>query len=92
MEEGTIEGRVMDKQGDVLPGVVVTATSDSIQGQRTTVTNAEGQYRFPLLSPGQYELTAMLTGFHTQRVSDVVVRVGRTVEVNFTLELATAHG
>ncbi len=41
---GTLTGRVEDPDGGVLPGVVVTATSPSLQGSRTTVTNDNGDY------------------------------------------------
>src|SRR5690606_36345147 len=36
---GTIQGRVSDAQGAVLPGVTVTATSPALIGQQTTVTS-----------------------------------------------------
>ena len=35
---GTIKGKVADTQGAVLPGVTVTATSPSLIGAQTTVT------------------------------------------------------
>ena len=49
---GTIQGRVADSQGAVLPGVTVTATSPSALGAQTTVTSETGNYRFPALPPG----------------------------------------
>ena len=54
---GTIQGRVADAQGAVLPGVTVTATSPSALGAQTTVTSETGNYRFPAVPPGTYELT-----------------------------------
>ena len=44
---GTIQGRVADSSGGVLPGVTVTATSPSMIGAQTQVTNENGSYRFP---------------------------------------------
>ena len=44
---GTIQGKVTDSQGAVLPGVTVTATSPSMLGAQTTVTSETGNYRFP---------------------------------------------
>ena len=49
---GTIQGRVTDAQGAVLPGVTVTATSPSALGAQTTVTSETGNYRFPAIPPG----------------------------------------
>ena len=44
---GTIQGRVADAQGAVLPGVTVTATSPALIRPQTTVTSETGNYRFP---------------------------------------------
>ena len=62
---GTIQGRVSDSQGAVLPGVTVTATSPAALGAQTTVTSETGNYRFPAVPPGNYELTFELAGFNT---------------------------
>jgi hypothetical protein len=48
---GAISGRVLDQSGDPVPGVTVTATSPSLQGSRTVVTSAVGDYVLPLLAP-----------------------------------------
>src|SRR4051794_1040730 len=52
-----INGRVIDAQGGVLPGVTVTATAEATGYVRSTVTNGEGYFGLPLLPPGQYDLT-----------------------------------
>ena len=49
---GTIQGRVADAQGAVLPGVTVTATSPAMIQPQTTVTSETGNYRFPAVPPG----------------------------------------
>ncbi|MCC7032460.1 MAG: carboxypeptidase regulatory-like domain-containing protein, partial [Acidobacteria bacterium] len=49
---GTIQGRITDAQGAVLPGVTVTAASPSMIGQQTTVSSETGNYRFPAVPPG----------------------------------------
>ena len=49
---GLIRGTVTDPQGGVLPGVTVIARSDAvIGGQKTVISNREGKYRFPALTP-----------------------------------------
>ena len=53
---GSINGKVTDNSGGVLPGVTVTASSPSMQGTRTDVTNEAGEYRFPAVPPGTYKL------------------------------------
>src|SRR6185369_13194359 len=62
---GTITGRVTDTSNAVLPGVTVNATSPSMMGVQSVVTNAEGMYRFPAIPPGTYNLSYELPGFNT---------------------------
>ena len=62
---GTIQGRIIDPQGALLPSVTVTTTSPSALGAQTTVSSETGNYRFPALPPGTYEVTYALAGFKT---------------------------
>jgi len=43
---GSINGRVSDSSGGVLPGVTVTVTSSSMMGVQSSVTDSGGNYRF----------------------------------------------
>ena len=53
---GAINGRVTDSSQAIVPGVTVTATSPSLMGTRSTVTDSDGQYRFTAVPPGDYTL------------------------------------
>jgi hypothetical protein len=86
---GTIQGRVTDAQGAVLPGVTVTATSPSALGAQTAVTSETGNYRFPAIPPGEYELTFELAGFNTLKRSGIQIALGFTASINVELALAT---
>jgi hypothetical protein len=86
---GTIQGRVMDAQGAVLPGVSVTATSPALIQPQTTVTSETGNYRFPAVPPGSYELTYELAGFNTLKRSGIAITLGFTANLNVELALAT---
>ncbi len=55
---GSINGKVTDNSGGVLPGVTITASSVSMQGTRTDVTNEAGEYRFPAVPPGTVQARA----------------------------------
>ena len=57
---GKIQGRVVDAQGLAVPGVTVTATGP--QGSKTTVTDTEGRFTIPFLTPGVYVVRAELQG------------------------------
>ncbi|NIO21695.1 MAG: hypothetical protein GTN76_13430 [Candidatus Aenigmarchaeota archaeon] len=63
----------MDEEGELLPGVTVTAKSPSLQGIRSVLTDRNGNFKFPLLPVGEYSLTFELSGFEkvTQTGYDV---------------------
>jgi hypothetical protein len=86
---GTIQGRVSDAQGAVLPGVTVTATSPSALGAQTAVTSETGNYRFPALPPGVYTVSYELAGFNTVRREGIQLALGFTATLNIELALAT---
>jgi len=86
---GSINGKVADSSGAVLPGVTVTASSPSLMGVQTSVTNAEGLYRFPALPPGTYQLSFELSGFNTLKRESIQLALGFTATVNVELQVAT---
>ena len=86
---GSIGGKVADASGGVLPGVSVTATSPSLMGVQTAVTDAGGAYRFPALPPGIYAVTYELTGFNTVKRENIQISIGFTATVNVELTVAT---
>jgi hypothetical protein len=54
-QEGVLEGLVVDREGEPVPGVGVTLTSPQlIGGPRTTSTGPKGDFRFLILEPGTY--------------------------------------
>lgn len=64
---GNISGRVTSSDGQPLPGVTVSITSDSAPGTRSVVTTENGDYVFALLPPGVYTISFTLDGFQGQR-------------------------
>ncbi len=86
-QTGTVEGKVVDPQGGVLPGVTVTLSGP--QGSQTTVTDAEGVFRFVGVQPATYVVKSELTGFLPKQVDTVLVGMGKTSNVDFTLQLST---
>lgn len=59
-----LSGRVSN-EGQPLSGVLVTATSPNLQGERSTTTTANGDYLFPALPAGEYTVTFALEGLET---------------------------
>jgi outer membrane receptor protein involved in Fe transport len=59
-----ISGTVVDQTGAVLPGVHVELRG--VDGQpRSTTAGESGQFQFPSVAPGRYDVIASLDGFET---------------------------
>lgn len=87
---GAIAGTVVSG-GSPLPGVTVEIRSPQLQGVRTAVTDAGGNFRFTNLTPGRYSLTATLSGFNTVTQNNVAVALDRTVTLEVTLSAAASE-
>src|SRR5829696_3555640 len=85
---GNIQGRVIDAQKAAVPGVTVTAKSDTTGFTRTEVTDAEGVYRLNALPVGIYDVRAELTGFAPYERKGVVVNLGANVDINIDINVA----
>ena len=84
----TMNGRVLDDTGGVLPGVTVTLTHLATNQTRMLVTNEEGRYTFPGLQPGRYSLTAELPGFTTQTRPELTLNVGAVATIDPVLRVS----
>ncbi len=85
---GDITGTVTDPTQAGVPGAAVTLTNTATNATQSTVTNAQGSYRFALLSPGTYNVTVRMQGFQTQRITGIKVSAGEPVTANVQLALA----
>src|SRR5262245_4916587 len=85
-QTGTVEGKVVDQQGAVLPGVTVTLMGP--RGSQTTVTDGQGAFRFVGVTPATYSLKAELTGFASESQPEVLVGIGKTVLADFTMRVS----
>src|SRR2546423_5067325 len=74
-QTGNIYGKVQAKDGSVLPGVTVVLTG--VGAPKTTVTDAQGNFRFISLSPGAYSLKAELAGDGTAPRPRLTANLGR---------------
>ncbi len=84
---GTIRGRVSDASGLEVPGATVTIASPNLQGVRSTVSSANGDYIFTSVPPGPYTITVELSGFGTMKHTRDV-GAGQPVHVDVTLRPA----
>ncbi|AKF84448.1 von Willebrand factor A [Myxococcus fulvus 124B02] len=81
-ESSTIIGTVIDVESrQPLPDVVITATSPSLVGERTAVTDAKGEYRIPQLPPGVYTVRYEREHYKRYERGDVQLRLDRTLRI-----------
>src|SRR5260370_26142186 len=78
---GAVSGTVTDTSGAAVPAVKVTASSPALQGELTSITTEQGDYRFPTLSIGLYRFRYEAPGF------GVVIRDQVNVTLGFAITL-----
>ena len=81
---GHIDGRVLSPGARPAAGVRITAESPSLQGLRTTETDARGYFRISALPVGTYEVRLGSIGYRPVLITDVIVRLGRTTSLGET--------
>ncbi len=97
--QASITGVARDSSGAVLPGVSVEASSPAlIEGTKSVVTDATGQYRIVDLRPGVYAVTFSLSGFSTfkrdgiELTATFVATVSADLKVGAVAETITVSG
>ncbi|WP_249351241.1 YfbK domain-containing protein [Corallococcus exiguus] len=81
--KSVIIGTVIDTETKKpLQDVVITATSPSLQGEQTVVTDANGNYRIPQLPVGTYTLRFELESFKPFARPEIQLLPNRTIRVN----------
>ncbi len=85
---GRIRGQVTGPDGGPLSGVVVTLAGDTLMGgSRTAVTGDTGAYRFNVVPPGVYSVSAEMEGLETQTHDAVQVNLGGVATAKFELRV-----
>jgi hypothetical protein len=83
---GDITGVVTDASGAVVPGATVSLRSHATNESRNVVSTEAGRYRFSLLSPGDYTVSAQTSGLKSN-ASKITVLVGQEQAFNITLNV-----
>jgi Carboxypeptidase regulatory-like domain/TonB dependent receptor/TonB-dependent Receptor Plug Domain len=82
-----IQGRVVDAQQGVLPGVTIVITNQESGTFRETLSGSDGTYFVTGLAPGRYRVTADLAGFRRATRENVRLELGATQTLDLRLEL-----
>ena len=85
---GRITGAVKDSSGGAIPGAMLTATNVEQNTQIKTTTDAKGDYSFPSLPVGNYEIQCESRGFRTEKRIGLVIDANAAIQLDLTLELA----
>ncbi|MFB3923045.1 MAG: TonB-dependent receptor domain-containing protein [Terriglobia bacterium] len=88
---GTIEGRVSDASGAVIPGAVVRVTQLATGIQHSQTTDNTGSFAFPFLPVGIYGIDVEASGFTAFRRNPVPLSINERARVNAELQVAATH-
>ena len=89
VNRGSITGIVTDQSGAVVPDVAITITNAGTGVANNVTSNSSGVYNVPLLDPAIYKLAAEKEGFKKYTQTSIVVNVGQTIRVDFSLSLGS---
>ena len=83
----TVVGSVTDNTGAIVPGATINLVNNETKFSYNGVTNAEGGYYVPNLSPGTYILTIQAQGFKRYVREGVILRTSEQPRIDVQLEV-----
>jgi hypothetical protein len=84
---GDISGTVVDPSGAAVPNSKIVLKDLGTGIVKETSSNTNGQFTFPDLSFGKFEITVSASGFQTSILNDVTVEASKTTNVRATLQV-----
>ncbi|HEY1578863.1 MAG TPA: carboxypeptidase-like regulatory domain-containing protein [Terracidiphilus sp.] len=85
----SLNGRVTDRTGAVIPGASLKLTLETTGAIREGITDPAGQYQFSQLVPGRYTLSVSANGFAMFTRSKMDLLVSQPATLNLALQLAS---
>jgi hypothetical protein len=83
----SLSGVVADTTGGVIPGAEVVLLNVGRGFVSTFITDDQGRYNFQALSPGQYELRVMMTGFKEYVQTGIELNINMKGRVDVVLQV-----
>jgi hypothetical protein len=83
----SLQGTITDASGGAVANATVTLVNVESKSERSTVTGAQGEYRFQALPPGTYTLTVVATGFARQELKALQLLVNTPGTYNLQLKV-----
>jgi hypothetical protein len=85
--QGLVEGTISDSSGATIAGAELTLTNEGTNVSQDQTTGANGRYRFALVPPGTYTLSAKASAFVEKQIKGITVDASQIVPVNVTLAI-----
>ena len=85
LQRGEVHGFVYDSSHALVPNAKVSITSPATGYKRELTTDVSGGYVFAQLMPGTYEIAAEAPGFASTTVTDVIVEIGSSLNLDISL-------
>jgi hypothetical protein len=86
---GDLTGTVTDPSGAVVPNATVTLKSNGTGATRNTTSTNNGSYRFSLLQPGSYTVSASASGF-SKAETTTMINVGQATVADIKMAVGTS--
>lgn len=87
----SVSGQVLDQQQASVKNATVVLLRASTGVRRVTTTNELGNFIFPPVAPGSYEVRAEASGFETTVVTGITLEVGGSKVLALTLKLGAVE-
>ena len=84
-----LSGVVTDNAGSAIAGATVTAQEVQTGYRQSVKTRSAGEYLFPSLPVGNYDLTVAMTGFSTYVQQGITLTVGQAASRNVVLQVGS---
>ena len=88
---GSVTGTVTDPGGAAVSGASVKLNNTGTDAAQTVTADAEGNFRFLLLPPGNYSVQVSAPGFKSYTRTGIVVEVDRSIAVPVSLQIGQVN-
>lgn len=86
--QSLLQGKLLDQNGAVLPGIAVTLIDDNTKQESKTITDADGLFKFHAIEVGCYDIKILGTaGFSPVVINQVKVEKSQAVNIEILMTL-----
>ena len=90
-DNGSLVGTIHDQSGAVVAGANVAVTNTATNISTSTTSNNSGDYEFPALHVGAYDISAAMSGYTQAVAKNITVSVGARQRIDLTLNVGQAE-